>query len=66
MGKVKSTYWDTITADISELSDNEEREMQEALYYHSTVMNIIDIIERYGAITVIMDVLEQLKSKEIK
>lgn len=65
MSRVKNLYWNDIL-EQQDNNDNELKEMSEALYYQSTIWNVVDVINRYGFQTVMFDVVAEMQRKEVK
>lgn len=58
MGKMKE-----LLIDNEDIADDC---VYEGLYYQSTIWNVVDIIQRYGMSTVLGDIVDEMKKKEIK
>lgn len=58
MGRVKELLLDN--------EDIVDDSVYEGLYYQSTIWNVVDIIQRYGMSTVLGDIVDEMKKKEIK
>lgn len=65
MGKIKQHYWEQIIDNQLEEAIN-DYEVFEALHYQSTLWNVVELMQKHSVQTVLMDVFELLKEKELK